>query len=60
MSVMSQEEYIAILFNDLEFDGKQRRAWLQEEFGVNYPDELTTRDKSALIDRLKSMKEELE
>ena len=58
MSVMSQEDHIAILFNDLGFDSKARRVWLRVEFGVMYPDQLTMAEKSAVIDRLKEMKEE--
>lgn len=58
MSVMSQEEYIAILFNDLGFDSAARRVWLKLEFGHSYPDELNAQTKHQVIERLKLMKED--
>ena len=53
---MSQEDYIAILFDDLGFTGEQRRAWLKAEYGVKYPDELTKQGKHEVIEKLKVMK----
>lgn len=53
---MSQDEYLAILFNDVGYSGEQRRAWLRAEYGVAYTDSLTVNQKRFLIDRLKQMK----
>lgn len=58
MSVMSQDEYLAILFIDTGYDtATQRRGWLQKRFGVGYADELTKDQKSAAINFLKGEKE---
>ena len=55
---MSQLEYIAILFADLGYDtAAQRRGWLEKRFGVGYPDELGTAQRSRVIDMLKEEKE---
>ena len=60
---MTQDEYIAILWNDCGFDTlSQRRAFLQREFGaryvlpLSYADELNPSDKSRLIEILKDVK----
>lgn len=56
-SVMSQEDYIAILFADCGYEtSAQRRGWLQIRFGKQYADELTGADKSRCIDLLKAEK----
>jgi len=57
MSKMSQTDYIAILFVDLNMDTKMRKAWLKAEFGKEHADELTITQCSMCIDRLKEMKE---
>lgn len=54
---MSQEEYIAILFNDCGYDtAAQRKGWLQKRFEVNFADELTARERSMAIEQLKEEK----
>lgn len=51
---MSQDEYIAILFNDCGYDtAAQRKGWLQKRFHVNFPDELDSHEKSLAIEELK-------
>ncbi len=58
MSKMTQEEFIAILFSDLNYDtAAQRKGWLQLRFQVNFPDELTVTQKSRAIEMLKEEKE---
>jgi hypothetical protein len=54
---MTQDEYILILFNDLGFDSFTKRAFLEENYGVSYVDELPTVKKSDLITYLKDQKE---
>ncbi len=55
---MSQEEYLAILFNDCGYDtAAQRKGWLQLRYQKNFPDELTVAQKSDAIDQLKYEKE---
>lgn len=54
---MTQDEYIAILFNDLGFDSLNRKALLEENYGVQYVDELPKVKKSELISYLKDQKE---
>jgi hypothetical protein len=53
---MTQDQYIAILFDDCDFTGPARRAWLQLEYGVKYSDELTGAQRHGLIERLKKLK----
>ena len=54
---MTQQEYIAILFIDCGYDtSAQRRGWLDKRFGVEYPDELTSEQRSRAIDMLKDEK----
>lgn len=54
---MTQEEYIAILFADCGYDtAAQRKGWLQKRFGVNFADELDSRQRSLAIDALKDEK----
>lgn len=58
MSVMSQDEYIAILFADCGYStSAQRRGWLRLRYGKSYPDELTTAQKHRVIEELKGEKE---
>ena len=57
MSKMSQTDYIAILFVDLNMGTRMRKAWLKAEFGKERADELTITQCSMCIDRLKEMKE---
>jgi hypothetical protein len=54
---MTQDEYISILFSDLGFDSRNRKAFLEEYYGVQYSDELPKSKKSDLIDQLKEQKE---
>jgi hypothetical protein len=57
-SKMSQEEYIAILFNDLGYiTSARRRDWLRLRYNKSYADELTTAQKSKVIEELKGEKE---
>jgi hypothetical protein len=46
MSKMTQEEYIAILFDDCGYHSAQRMAWLDLRFGKRYADELSTSVKA--------------
>jgi hypothetical protein len=55
---MTQDEYIAILFDDLGFDSRNRKAFLEEYYGVQYVDELPKSKKSELISQLKEQKDE--
>jgi hypothetical protein len=55
---MSQDDYILVLFNDLEFSEKGRCSYLTSEYGKPYIDELKSTQKHFLIDRLKQMKED--
>lgn len=54
---MTQDEFVTKLFDDLMFSPSQKRAWLLEEYGVKFADELTTARKSALIDKLSKMRD---
>ena len=54
---MTQDTYLAILFDDLGFSVKGRKGWLKAEYGVEYVDELLPLEKSRAIERLKEMKE---
>lgn len=57
-SKMSQDEYIAILFADCGYDtAAQRRGWLRLRYNKSYADELTTAQKSKVIEELKGEKE---
>jgi hypothetical protein len=54
---MTQDEYLAILFNDCGFTGAQRRDFLGLRFGGRrYTDTLTIGEKHALIEDLKERK----
>lgn len=54
---MTQEQYIAILFDDCGFSSAvDRKNFIYRRFQRNYPDELTTKEKSQLIDSLKEIK----
>jgi hypothetical protein len=54
---MTQEDYISILFIDCGFTGPQRRDFLGQRFhGRRHADELTTQEKSHLIEDLKARK----
>jgi hypothetical protein len=50
-------DYIAILFDDLGFTGRQRKDFIWLRYRKEYADELVGRQKSAIIDELKEMKE---
>jgi hypothetical protein len=54
---MTQDEFIAILFDDLGFTAKQRKDYLKREYGVQYADELPVSARSRLITDLKGKKE---
>lgn len=56
MSQMTQDEYLAILFNDCGYSSAQRRDWLQTRFDVRYTDELTAAQKHQAIEALKEEK----
>ena len=57
-SKMSQDEYIAILFADCGYaTSAQRRGWLRLRYNKSYADELTTAQKSKVIEELKGEKE---
>ena len=53
---MTQDEYLAILFDDNGFTSAQRRDFLGLRFGRRYVDELTASEKHALIEDLKARK----
>ncbi len=55
---MTQDNFIEILFDGLGFSSSQKRAWLAAEYGVKYADGLSVEKKSALIDRLKKMRDD--
>ena len=57
-SKVTQGEYIEILFGDLGFSLAVRKDWLEREFGKRFTDEMSVRDRSLVIERLKDMKEE--
>lgn len=52
-----QINYLAILFSDLGFDLKIKKAFLREEYNVEYTDELTSSQASGLISKLLEMKD---
>lgn len=54
----AQVRYLDILFSDCGFSREQKKAKLQEDFEVNYCDELTINEASQLIGELKQYKEE--
>jgi hypothetical protein len=55
---MTQEEYIAILFEDCGYATTARRKdWLLKRFGKGYPDELSTGERSHAITLLKAEKD---
>lgn len=57
MSKMTQEEFIAILFQDCGYTtAVQRKGWLQLRFGRDFPDELETYQKTDAISQLKAEK----
>jgi hypothetical protein len=61
MSIMSQDEYIAILFLDCGYHtSAQRRDWLRMRYSVSYADELSRDQKSNVISRLKAEKVQLD
>ncbi len=53
-----QIAYMEVLFNDLTFDRKMRNVWLSQEFNreIKYLDEISTKEASSVIDRLKEIK----
>jgi hypothetical protein len=54
---MTQDEYIAILFDDCGFNGAQRRDFLGSRYdGRRYADQLTAAEKHGLIEDLKERK----
>lgn len=54
---MTQDEYIAILFQDCGYDTvSQRKGWLQKRFEKSFVDELTLNEKSIAITTLKDEK----
>jgi len=54
---MTQIEYIDILFIDCNFNSaRQRKDFIFQRFKKNFPDELTVKERSALIDELKEIK----
>ncbi len=55
---MTQDEFIDKLFDGLGFSSSQKRARLTAEYKVKYADEMTTAAKSALIDRLRKMRDD--
>lgn len=56
-ALVTQLEYIAILFNDCGYDtASHRKGWLQRRFGVNFSDELDSRQRSLAIEELKEEK----
>ncbi len=57
---VTQEEFIEILCGDLMFTRAQRNFYMSEAAGrkVKYIDELSTQEKSALIDELKRIKDQ--
>lgn len=57
-SVMTQDEYIAILLADCGYSSvSQRKGWIELRFGKKYADELTKAEKSRAIQLLKEEKE---
>jgi hypothetical protein len=51
--MMTQDDYIALLFNDNGFTGAQRRDFLASRFnGRRYSDELNSSEKHHLIEDL--------
>lgn len=57
MGQMTQEEYLAILFGDCSYTtAAQRKGWLRLRFQKDFPDELTTAEKSRAIAELKEEK----
>ncbi len=57
---VTQEEFIEILCGDLQFTRAQRNFYMSEAAGrpVKYIDELSTVQKSQLIDELKRIKDQ--
>jgi len=58
---ITQDDYLDILFNDCGFgDRRRRNDFIGQRVGrpVRFLDELTTKEKSALIDELKARKQE--
>ena len=55
--MMTQQEYIAILFRDCGYDtSAQRKGWLQKRFEKSFTDELTSAERSLAIVQLKDEK----
>ena len=50
---------IVRLFHDCGFDGADRRAWLQREYGRSYADELTDVEWHEILERLERVKDGL-
>jgi hypothetical protein len=50
---------IVRLFHDCGFDGADRRAWLQREYGRLYVDELADAERHEIIERLERIKDGL-
>ena len=57
---MTQEEFLQILFNDLNFTRDARNEWLSLEFkrSIRYLDSMTVWERSCAIKKLKEMKED--
>jgi hypothetical protein len=54
---MTQDQYLAILFDDCGFSGPQRRDFISLRYnGKKYTDELTSMEKHELIVDLKERK----